>query len=293
MSIIPTRLSSNQGSSERCRAHRKLRGPTAGCSGRHFAPPLNRSVGPTRTQLQVFEETVVRGMRADPEPGDLVIVQKPKGAVSQGHASGEDRIAMVNLLELKAWVAGVVAEQPIRLSSGFLISGGRSRYAAQKRGVARDLKACPGRVPSLCRQRGRPEPRPRACSEPPARSRTGGPTAHRPQARPAAIARCGPVPPLVALRVSRWQRPAPVSCRGVYSSRRCGPTPRCTRPGLALLALRPLPARVRRIGAAVDRLPRSQYRSRTLDRRVRQAGGGIDVRHRQTEGSRGHPRVTS
>ena len=78
--------------------------------------PTTRSTG---TQLQVFEETVVRGMRADPEPGDLVIVQKPKGAVSQGHASGVDRIAMVNLLELKACVAGVFAEQPIRLSSGF------------------------------------------------------------------------------------------------------------------------------------------------------------------------------
>ena len=58
-------------------------------------------------------------MRADPEPSDLVIVQKPKGAVPQGHAS-IDRVAIVNLLELEAWVAGVLAGQPIRLPSCFL-----------------------------------------------------------------------------------------------------------------------------------------------------------------------------
>src|SRR2546425_11035248 len=70
-------------------------------------------------RLQVFQETVVRGVRADPKPGDLVIIQKPKSAVSQGHANGVDRIAIVNLLELKAWVPSVLAEQPIRLPSGF------------------------------------------------------------------------------------------------------------------------------------------------------------------------------
>jgi hypothetical protein len=51
---------------------------------------------------------------------DPVIVQKPKGAVSEGDASGVDGFASVNLLELKAWVAGVLAEQPVRLPSGFL-----------------------------------------------------------------------------------------------------------------------------------------------------------------------------
>jgi hypothetical protein len=62
---------------------------------------------------------MIRSMRADPEPSDLVIVQKPQGAVSQGHASSVDRVAIVNLLELEAWVAGVLPEQPIGLSSGF------------------------------------------------------------------------------------------------------------------------------------------------------------------------------
>lgn len=87
----------------------------------------------TGTQLQVFEEAVVGSVRANPEPDDLNVVQKPKGTVSQANASGVDRIAMVNLLELKAWTS--------------LISGGSSRYAAQKRGVARDFTACRGRVP--------------------------------------------------------------------------------------------------------------------------------------------------
>ena len=53
-----------------------------------------------------MEEAVIRSVRADPEPSDLVIVQKPKGAVSQGHASSVDRVAIVNLLELEARGAG-------------------------------------------------------------------------------------------------------------------------------------------------------------------------------------------
>jgi hypothetical protein len=57
-------------------------------------------VRPTETQLQVCEEAVVRSVRAYPEPGDLVIVQKPKGAVSRRDASGVDGVATVNLLEL-------------------------------------------------------------------------------------------------------------------------------------------------------------------------------------------------
>ena len=78
-----------------------------------------RVVGQTGTQLHAFEETVVLSVRADPEPGDLVIVQKTKGAVSQGHTNGVDRIAIVNPLELKAWVPSVLEEHPIRLPSGY------------------------------------------------------------------------------------------------------------------------------------------------------------------------------
>ena len=87
-----------------------------------FGPPgrLSSTVGPTEGWLQVLEEAVVCSVRADPEPSDLVIVQKPKGAVSQGHASSVDRVAIVNLLELEARVAGVLAEQLIRLPSCFL-----------------------------------------------------------------------------------------------------------------------------------------------------------------------------
>ena len=81
--------------------------------------PVSVSVGPTGTELQVVEGPVVSGVRADPEPGNLVIVQKPKGAVSQGHPNGVDRITIVNLLELKAWVSRVLEEQPVRPPSGF------------------------------------------------------------------------------------------------------------------------------------------------------------------------------
>jgi hypothetical protein len=81
---------------------------------------IQMKLGRTDTQLQVFEEAVVRSVCADPEPGDLVIIQEPEGAVSEGYASRVDRIAMVHLLELKTGMAGVLAKLPIRLSSRFL-----------------------------------------------------------------------------------------------------------------------------------------------------------------------------
>lgn len=76
------------------------------------------SVGRTESKLQVFQEAVVRRVRADPEPGDLPIIQKSEGTVPEGHANRVDRIPIVNLLELEARVPAVLAEQAIRLPRG-------------------------------------------------------------------------------------------------------------------------------------------------------------------------------
>ena len=59
-------------------------------------------------------------MRAYPEPGDLVTLQKPEGSVSQGDANRVDRLADMNLLELQARMLGVRSKEAIRLSSRFL-----------------------------------------------------------------------------------------------------------------------------------------------------------------------------
>jgi hypothetical protein len=73
--------------------------------------PLNVALGRRRCSQRSSSRRSYAAC-ADPEPGDLVIVQK--GAVSQRDASRIDRIAIVNLFELKARVAGVLAEQPVR-----------------------------------------------------------------------------------------------------------------------------------------------------------------------------------
>lgn len=91
-------------------------------------------VGRTSRQLQILQEAVVRSVGADPEPGNLVVVQKSKSAIPEGYASGVDRIALVDLLELKAWVAGIFTEELVRLASGLLDLG---RKVAIRRPEAR------------------------------------------------------------------------------------------------------------------------------------------------------------
>jgi hypothetical protein len=100
---------------------RSLQGPelraAAGRSSRCSPRPLSARVGPTGTELQLCKKAVVLSVRADPEPGDLLILQKPKGTVPECHADRVNGVAIVNLLEVKARVPSVVAEQPIRLPS--------------------------------------------------------------------------------------------------------------------------------------------------------------------------------
>jgi len=65
-----------------------------------------------RTELQLLEKAIVLSVRADPEPGDLLVLEKPESTISEGHANRVSGVAIVNLLELEARVPGVIAEQP-------------------------------------------------------------------------------------------------------------------------------------------------------------------------------------
>ena len=57
---------------------------------------------------------IILSVRPDPEPGDLVVLQKADGAISEGHAGGVDGVVIMNILEVEARVPGVLPEQPIR-----------------------------------------------------------------------------------------------------------------------------------------------------------------------------------
>lgn len=78
------------------------------CSGRS---------GDSNGKLQLVKKAIVLSVRPDPEPGDVLILQKAEGAISESHAGGVDGVAIVNLLEVEARVLGILAEQPIRLLS--------------------------------------------------------------------------------------------------------------------------------------------------------------------------------
>ena len=84
-----------------------------------WGPPLTASVGPTATELQLVKKAIVLSVRPDPEPGDVLILQKPEGTISEGHAGRVNGVAIVNLLEVEARMPGVLAEQAIRLLSEF------------------------------------------------------------------------------------------------------------------------------------------------------------------------------
>src|SRR5262249_8344858 len=45
---------------------------------------------------------------------------KPQSSVPERHARGVDGFALVDLLELKAWVVGIFTEELVRFASGFL-----------------------------------------------------------------------------------------------------------------------------------------------------------------------------
>ena len=52
-------------------------------------------VGPTAWKLKLVEKTIILSVRPDSEPGDLVVLQKGDGAISEGHAGGVDGVAIV------------------------------------------------------------------------------------------------------------------------------------------------------------------------------------------------------
>ena len=47
-------------------------------------------------KLQLLKNAIVLNARPDPEPGDVLILQKVEGTISEGHAGGPDAVAIVN-----------------------------------------------------------------------------------------------------------------------------------------------------------------------------------------------------
>src|SRR5689334_25340818 len=87
-------------------------------------------------------------MAADPEPRDLIVLKQPNRSVPESDAHRVDRFTGVNPLELQAGMVGVSRKRRYALRAVSLMGSGSSRYAAQKRGVAREFTGCPGRGPS-------------------------------------------------------------------------------------------------------------------------------------------------
>ena len=78
-------------------------------------PRVIPGVRPTGTQRQVLKKPVILSVRADPEPSDLIILEKPEGTESEGHAHRVNGLAIVNLLEVEARMPSVLAEEPVCL----------------------------------------------------------------------------------------------------------------------------------------------------------------------------------
>lgn len=47
-------------------------------------------------KLQLLKNAIVLNVRPDPEPGDVLILQKVEGTISESHAGGPDGVAIVN-----------------------------------------------------------------------------------------------------------------------------------------------------------------------------------------------------
>jgi hypothetical protein len=57
-------------------------------------------------------------MASDPEPSDLVVLQKPDGTVGDGHPHGVDGFSVVDPLELEAAVLRVLPKEAVGLLRG-------------------------------------------------------------------------------------------------------------------------------------------------------------------------------
>jgi hypothetical protein len=69
---------------------------------------------------------VVLSVGADPEPGDLLVLDEPESAVSEGDADRVDRIAMVDPFEVQARMRGVLSDNRYAFRAASRISAGRS-----------------------------------------------------------------------------------------------------------------------------------------------------------------------
>ena len=53
-------------------------------------------IPPKPRLLQLLKNAIVLNVRPDPEPGDVLILRKVEGTISEGHAGGPDAVAIVN-----------------------------------------------------------------------------------------------------------------------------------------------------------------------------------------------------
>ena len=67
--------------------------------------------------LQPREQPFILRMGADPEPNDRVTLANAHGSIAECHASRENRFGWVHLPEPKTWVARVLLEELIGVSS--------------------------------------------------------------------------------------------------------------------------------------------------------------------------------
>jgi hypothetical protein len=86
-------------------------------AGRQACLGLGVRVGRAPTKLQRLQKPVILVMAPDPEPRDLVLLDKSERAICQGHPYGVGRFSLVNLLEVQAGMLRVITKQTGRLAA--------------------------------------------------------------------------------------------------------------------------------------------------------------------------------
>ncbi|MEE8275444.1 MAG: hypothetical protein V3R88_12335, partial [Alphaproteobacteria bacterium] len=68
------------------------------------------------TALELRDQSVVFGVRADPEPDDGFVLNDIEGAVTAADANGVDRVDLIQTFESQARMTRVLQPQLVRLS---------------------------------------------------------------------------------------------------------------------------------------------------------------------------------
>ena len=113
---------------------------------------MPRSPDNGSVRLELREEMIVGGVRADPKPHDRISVARTHSSIADADSCGEDRRFVVYLFEPETRMGWILQEQAIRIPRLRWTCAGNAANSSRNRRVVREFIAGPGPTPRSVRR---------------------------------------------------------------------------------------------------------------------------------------------